>query len=92
MSFHIYAWLENGIPRLQVIEAHSGAIYLSWRYQETNQDSQPKGKKEIQRLFKDLLLLTCKQEMKNCRLFKTEPDHNQCPVQPIYEISHNLDP
>ncbi len=89
MSFHIYAWLENGNPRLKVIEPKSGTTYLSWCYQDTHEGKKSADKKEIQRLFKDLLLLTCKQEMKNCRLFKTEPDHAYCHIQPIYEISHH---
>lgn len=76
MSFHIHAWLENGLPRLQVIDAQSGATYLSWHYQEAEQDSQFKEPEEVQRLFKELLLLTCKQEMANCRMFSAKPDHN----------------
>ncbi len=76
MSFHIYAWLENGLPRLRVIEAKSGTTYLSWHYQETEQDGQPKEPEEVQRLFKELLLLTCKQEMANCRIFSAKPDHS----------------
>lgn len=77
VSFHIYAWLESGNPRLQVIEAQSGAIHFSWQYQEDKGSGhKPKDKKEIQRLFQNLLLLTCKQEIKNCRLFKTEPNQS----------------
>lgn len=77
MSFQIYAWLDNGQPRLQIIETLSGVTYLSWRYQEeAGKNSKPKDKKEIQRLFKDLILLTCKQEMQNCRLFETKPAHS----------------
>ncbi len=75
MSFQIYAWLDNGQPRLQIIETQSGAIHLSWRYKDdAGENNKPKDKKEIQRLFKDLILLTCKQEIKNCRLFETKPD------------------
>jgi hypothetical protein len=77
MNFHIYAWLENGLPRLEIVETQSGSTYLSWRYkEEADENNKPKDKKEIQRLFKELLLLTCKQEMKNCRLFKAKPDHS----------------
>ncbi|MEN8132337.1 MAG: hypothetical protein ABFS45_19590 [Pseudomonadota bacterium] len=70
MGYYIYAWLENGNPQLQIIEAESKSICLSWSYQATdaNYDN-----KEIQRLFRDLLLLTCKQEMGNYRIFEVKP-------------------
>ncbi len=70
MSYYIYAWLENGNPQLQIVESQSNSICLSWSYKaaDTNYD-----KKEIQRLFRDLILLTCKQEMKNYRIFEVKP-------------------
>ena len=70
MGYYIYAWLENGNPQLQIIEAESKSICLSWSYQATNANYDSK---EIQRLFRDLLLLTCKQEMGNYRIFEVNP-------------------
>lgn len=70
MGYYIYAWLEHGNPQLQIIEAESKSICLSWSYQATNTKYDSK---EIQRLFKNLLLLTCKQEMRNYRVFEVKP-------------------
>ena len=70
MSYHIYAWLEKGIPHLQIKDSESKSTYLSWSYQttESNYDKQ-----EIQRLFRELILLTCKQKMDNYRIFEAKP-------------------
>jgi len=70
MSYYIYAWLESGIPQLQIIESQSKSICLSWSYQATDDNYD---KKEIHWLFKDLLLLTCKQKMDNYRIFEIKP-------------------
>lgn len=71
MGYYIYAWLDNGNPQLQVVEAKSNAVCISWSYQAS--DNEVYERKEIQRLFRDLLLLTCKQEMGNCRVFTEQP-------------------
>ncbi len=70
MSFHIYAWLENGKPRLRVEDADSKLTCMSWSYNDGNASSDA-DKHEIKRLFRELLLLTCKQEVANCRVFET---------------------
>jgi len=73
MGYYLYAWIENGKPHLQLIEAQSKSLCLDWSYQETdNYDD-----KEVQRLFKDLLLLTCKQKMGNYRVFNVKPQINK---------------
>ena len=61
MGYYIYAWLEHGDPRLRVVDAQSGSVCLCWDY-STATRKQASDKKEIQRLFRDLLLLTCRQE------------------------------
>lgn len=68
MSFHINAWLENGEPQLQIIDAQSRNVCMSWSYKPKSGTDQS-NKNEIQKLFRELLLLTCKQEMSNCRVF-----------------------
>ncbi len=76
MGYYIYAWLEKGKPQLQIIDAKSNSVCLSWSYQlsinEKNGD-----KKAIQRLFRQLLLLTCKQELSNYRVFEMRPITNK---------------
>ena len=76
MGYYIYAWLENGNPQLQIIDAKSKSVCVSWSYQ-TLSNVKTDNKKEIQRLFKDLLLLTCKQEMRNFRIFEVKPIINE---------------
>jgi L-rhamnose mutarotase len=75
MSYHINAWLEDGMPRLQVIDAQTRTICMSWSY-TPNKDQSYKERHEIQRLFKELLLLTCKQDISNCRIFNVKPQLN----------------
>ncbi|MCI0653371.1 MAG: hypothetical protein L0Y39_02675 [Methylococcaceae bacterium] len=68
MGYYIYAWLEQGDPRLRVVDAQTGSICLRWDYHNSDR-LKLSDKKEIQRLFRDLLLLTCKQENQNIRFF-----------------------
>mgnify|MGYP003672118201 FL=1 len=69
MSYHINAWLEDGEPQLQIVDAQSKAVCVSWSY-KASKETRSKDGYEIQRLFRKLLLLTCKQEMANCRVFE----------------------
>lgn len=68
MSYHIYAWIENSKPKLKIVDSVTGAIYLTWTYNENH--SIKSDKKEIQRLFKELLLLTCKQTLCNSTTYR----------------------
>ncbi len=74
MGFYIYAWLDDANPRLQIIDAQSGSICVSWSYRGVAKNGVNKNrdtdKNEIKRLFRDLILLTCQQEMNNSRIFK----------------------
>lgn len=65
MSYRLNAWLDEGRPRLQVIDATSGAVRLAWRYQEPNSDGQGKdaSQRELKRLFRELMLLTVLQNL-----------------------------
>lgn len=56
----------------QIVDAQSQSICVTWSYHDPDSGDRS-DKKEIQRLFRDLLLLTCKQRANNCRLFKVEP-------------------
>jgi hypothetical protein len=73
MGYHIYAWLEEGNPNLEIVDAESRDVCVKWSYSETAGAANDSGvqydKKEIQKLFQQLLLLTCKQELSNCRVF-----------------------
>ena len=76
MGYYIYASLENGDPQLEIVDADSKSTCLSWRYQSENSDKNY-DKKEIQRLFRELLLLTCKQEINNYRVFGLQSIKNK---------------
>lgn len=69
MSWHIYAWLEAGRPRLQVTEAGTENPVLDWtcRSSEGEQGVDPC---ELKRLFRELILLSCRQEAANVRVFE----------------------
>lgn len=73
MGYYIYAWLEKGRPQLQIVDVETESICVTWSYHDKT-DWDHKDKKEIQRLFRDLLLLTCKQELNNCRVFGAKPN------------------
>lgn len=73
MSYHINAWLEDGDPRLEILDAHSKSVCMSWSY-KSRESLERKDKTEIQRLFRELILLTCKQMVANCRVFEAGPN------------------
>lgn len=56
MRYSVDAWLENGAPRLRLVDER-GAVRLDWvcRGEDTRRDCA--ARTELQRLFKDLFLL-----------------------------------
>ena len=72
--FHIYASLEDQKPTLKVIDVESQKVILFWQYSQKNKSNngtqhKESDRKEIQHLFKELILLTCKQQAVNSRVF-----------------------
>lgn len=67
MGYQIYAWLDEGQPRLRIVDSESGEVFLSWDFQRTLVGQQPH---EVQALFRQLLLLTCRQEIRNTRTYR----------------------
>ena len=88
MGYYIYAWLKDGNPQLQIVDAQSKSVCVTWSYADPA-SGELCDKKEIQRLFKDLLLLTCRQEMKNCRIFKAEPAHTHDTHPVLDELTYS---
>lgn len=72
MGYHIYAWLDDGRPKLRVVDAGSQSVCLDWSY-EAGSGEQAEARKEIQRLFRELLLLTCRQSLTPVRRFSILP-------------------
>ncbi len=62
MGYRIFAWLDDGRPTLRIVDARSNTECLSWRLQSEDASASG-GQKEVQRLFRDLLLLSCRQRL-----------------------------
>lgn len=69
MSYFIYASAYNGTPSLTICDAHNGNTVLQWQYESRNDLPT----QEVQQLFRQLILLTCQQEIGNVRLFRCQP-------------------
>lgn len=53
MRYEINAWLEDGEPCLQVLDASSHAVRLLWKSQRCEGESQ-----QLRALFRELMLLS----------------------------------
>jgi hypothetical protein len=62
MGYLIYASLLEGKPKLEIKDADSERTCMSWSYEPEQRDDAV-DKQEFQRLFRDLLLLSCKQKL-----------------------------
>lgn len=71
MGFQIEAFLDDGKPSLKIYDLQRQALCLSWTYNNSN--SEPRSQQEVHQLFRELLLLTCKQDMHNVRVFNLSP-------------------
>lgn len=76
MSYHIFASIYDGVPSLHICDAHNGHTVLQWQY--TSQANIPT--QEVQQLFRELILLTCQQEINNVRLFQCRQGHQQAAI------------
>lgn len=57
MGFTIDAWIDNGEPRLQVLDLDSNTVRLAWRASDARKDA------SLQELFKELMLLSLVQQL-----------------------------
>ncbi len=71
MGYQIEAYLDRGRPVLKIYDATEKALCLNWTYQ--GEIAQGEMASEIHRLFRELLLLTCKQDLHNVRVFNLSP-------------------
>ena len=71
MSYHIYASVSDGMPCLLIRDSVTGRIVLHWTGDGAT--SALKGEPETRRLFRQLLLLSCRQEIANTRIFSAHP-------------------
>ncbi|MET1257361.1 hypothetical protein [Aliikangiella maris] len=71
MGYQIEAFLNDGKPSLKIYDSKRELLYLSWTYHETPDEHQlPQA---IHELFRDLLLLSCKQDIHNIQQFNLTP-------------------
>lgn len=71
MAYLIDAWLDEGVPRVRICDAQTGAVRLDWirdkkasgKCQNPDPDheanSEVAARDALQRLFKELILLSC---------------------------------
>ncbi len=59
MSYTVNAWLEDGAPRLRLINTRSGDASLIWDFPKEVINQESRYKQEMQKLFKQLLLIAC---------------------------------
>ncbi len=71
MGYQIEAYLDNGKPTLKIYDIKRQALCLSWTYAKSLDATASEC--EVHRLFRELLLLTCKQDMHNIRVFNLSP-------------------
>lgn len=62
MGYFIYASLDNGNPCLRVVDADSHKLCLNWHCQAGPDSDETSVQRELQRLFRDLLLVSCQQK------------------------------
>lgn len=70
MGCHLVAQLEDGLPVLRIEDAQTGQVLLNWSYQEASSLSD---KKQLQDLFRELLLLTVQRGAGVTRRYSIRP-------------------
>ena len=77
MSYDINAWLEDGEPRLQIIDADSGTVRLAWCYRKPKKDEvdaeHDLERLAVKKLFQELFLLSSLRAMQPPRKTKPRP-------------------
>ncbi|PHS16353.1 MAG: hypothetical protein COA86_11990 [Kangiella sp.] len=74
MGYQIDATIVNGKPSLKIWDIKNHSLCLSWTYQKSENDCEEISQKEIQRLFRKLLLLTLQNDLSNVRVFSTSTE------------------
>ncbi len=60
MSYEINAWVEDGAPRLQILEADSRTVRLAWRAAAARDGA---ASAPLKTLFRELMLLSLTQQL-----------------------------
>ena len=84
MSCRIEACIENGKPSLKIWNSSDQSLCLSWRYGENNSGETAQSQNEVHRLFRQLLLLTLKDDVSNVRVFQLSNE-----TLPIHSGTHS---
>lgn len=69
MGMQLHACLINGLPNLEIIDSDTQQVILNWSY---DSESVLTDKKQLQDLFRELLLLTLRQGNSNPRQFSLQ--------------------
>lgn len=62
MACTIHAWLENGEPRLQVLDCHSGHLRMAWKPRKHQQEL---NSSDVRSLFRALLDVSVIEQLAN---------------------------
>lgn len=62
MACTIQAWLENGEPRLQVLDCHSGHLRMAWKPRKHQQEL---NSSDVRSLFRALLDVSAIEQLAN---------------------------
>lgn len=72
-GYYIYAKVHDGRPTLQVVDADSSKVCLQWSYPAQEVATDEASDREIHDLFRQLMLLTCKQTLNNSHAVELTP-------------------
>lgn len=84
MAYLIDAWLEEGIPHLRISDAQTGTVRLQWTGENGSQseshdaDCDHLTRKALQRLFRDLVLLSCAGKLTPATHWQSSSISNAC--------------
>jgi hypothetical protein len=84
MSYDIDAWLEDGKPRLHIVDATSGAVRLAWTYHKRNEEVAEDSRLTweydvVKQLFWELFLLSSLRGINICNRTTSMPHDYQHP-------------
>ena len=84
MNYLIDAWLENGVPQLSIRDADTGVMRLRWARTDpfdsanNNAHDGDVASRALQRLFKDLVKLSCADKLDLTALVKSPARDEKC--------------
>lgn len=73
MGYQIEAYIDDGKPSLKIWDIKHHSLCLDWTYSNSEIADSEVLQKEVHQLFRQLLLLTLKDDVSNVRVFQVSP-------------------